>query len=284
MEPDAGNQIREKPRRPWIAAALTLLVPGLGQLYGGEPRRALVLYLGNASLFLALLVGGVFRTFAGLIVAILAFLLFLLWMIWDAVHVARGKKDYVIKPYNRWYLYLAIVLVSGLSWQHLRALSPVKTFWIPSASMEPALRIGDHLCADMTYYRSDKPSRGDLVVFTSSEDPASMRVTRVIGLEGEQVEIRDKVVYIDSQVLRDPWGHYRNPKDDHFDFQDPRLRLRDNFGPLKIPAGAAFILGDNRDNSYDSRFFGPIQLSSLRGRLLYVYWSGDRSRIGMPLR
>jgi signal peptidase I len=274
--------MKTNARRPWIAAVLTLLVPGLGQLYGGEPRRALVVYLGGISLVTALLATRVPRTFVGLIVFLLVVLLFLLWVIWDAVRIARRKTDYDLRPYNRWYFYAAVVGVVGLCTPKLLALSPIRAFQIPSGSMEPAVRVGDHLYADMTYYRSAKPSRGDLVVFTDSEDPARMKIGRAIGLEGERVEIRDKGISIEGRPLTDPWGHYS--QDDSLVSGNPQLRLRDNFGPLKIPAETVFLLGDNRDNSYDSRFFGPVPHSSLRGRLLYVYWSPDRSRIGTYLK
>lgn len=275
--------MKAKPRRPWIAAVLTWLVPGLGQLYGGEPRRALVIYLGGISLITVLLVSGTTRTFFGLILCVVAVLLFLLWVIWDAVRISQRKKEYELKPYNRWYLYVAVVVVAGLIPPRLLALSPVRALQIPFASMEPAVQLGDHIYADMTYYRSTKPARGDLIIFTVPDYPALVKIARIIGLAGEQIEIRDKMVYIAGQPLTDPWGHYRNPQVDSL-FGDPRLRLRDSFGPAKIPDGAVFVLGDNRDNSYDSRFFGSIPLSSLRGRPLYVYWARDRSRIGTYLR
>ncbi|HEX6899017.1 MAG TPA: signal peptidase I [Thermoanaerobaculia bacterium] len=286
MEPEnreTGSPRSEKPRRPWIAAALTLLVPGLGQLYGGELKRALAVYLGYYCLFIALLVSGLPRTFGGLIVLLLAALLLHVWMIWDAVRIARRNTAYVLKPYNRWYLYLVVMAVAFFLSPRVLALSPVRAFQIPSGNMEPAVRVGDHLYADMRYYRSAGPARGDLAVLASPENSALI-IMRVIGLEGERIEIRDKKVYIDSQPLADPWGRYQAPQNNTFAFEIPELQQRDNFGPLKIPMGSVFVMGDNRDNSYDSRFIGPVPISSLRGRLLYVYWSPDRSRIGTYLR
>ncbi|HEY0511737.1 MAG TPA: signal peptidase I [Thermoanaerobaculia bacterium] len=272
-----------KPRRPWIAALLTLLVPGLGQLYGGEPGRAIAVYLGYVVLLAGLLLIGLPKTFSGLIVFLLALLAYVLWVVWDAVRIARRKQDYVLKPCNRWYGYVAAVLVANLLiGPRLLALSPVKAFRIPSGSMEPAVRVGDHLYADMAGYRSARPSRGDLVIFVSP-DSSGQKLGRVIGLPGERIELRNKLVYVDGQRLGDPWGHARKDQP-ALVFSSPALRARDDLAPVAIPGDSVFILGDNRDNSYDSRFYGPVPVSSLQGRALYIYWSPDRSRIGMSLR
>lgn len=273
----------EKPRRPWVAVLLTLLVPGLGQLYAGEPKRAVMIYLGGNGLLIGLLLAGVPKTFPGFILFLLVLLAGFLWVIWDAARIASQKKVYVPELYNRWYVYFAITLAAGFASQYLLTLSPVRAFQIPSGSMEPALLIGDHLYADMTRYRSAMPARGDVIVFASPEDPARINIGRVIGLPGEEIDIRNKTVYIDGQRLADPWAHHQDLAINPSAYSQV-IALRDDFGPSKIPTDAVFVLGDNRDNSYDSRFYGPVPLSSLQGRLLYVYWAADRSRIGTSLK
>ncbi len=274
----------EKPRRPWIAALLTLLAPGLGQLYAGEARRAILIFLAGNALLLGLIFTGVPKTFPGLIVFVLVLLIGLLWVIWDAARIAGQKKAYVLAPYNRWYVYLAIILATGYASQQLLAFSPVRAFKIPSGSMEPALLVGDHLYADMTWYRSARPARGDLIVFAPPQDPARSNTGRVIGLPGEEIDIREKAVYIDGQRLEDPWAHHQDLVFRPSAYADHVIALRDDFGPSRVPTDAVFVLGDNRDNSYDSRFYGPVPLSSLQGRLLYVYWAVDKSRIGKALK
>lgn len=276
------SESQVKPRRAWLAALLSLLVTGLGQLYAGRPVRALTLYFASLALLVGFVMSGALRAFAGLIVFLLACLLFSAWVLWDAVHIARRSGDYSPKRFNRWYVYVAAWLVSGfLIAPRLLALSSVRTFWIPSASMEPTLLVGDHLVADLTHYRSARPSRGDLAILASPENPAIILVERVIGLEGEEIEIRKKSVLIDGRPLRDPWGRHT----DTSAYLPPSLMdRRDNFGPLKIPAGMVFVLGDNRDNSYDSRFYGPVPMTSFKGRALYIYWARDKSRIGRSLR
>lgn len=290
MEPDregpSGGELTDepeipmKPRKPWIAALLTLFLPGLGQLYGGEPRRAFAVCLGYFAALSVLLLLGWPKTFLGLILLILAALSYLLWALWDAVKIARGNQNYVLKPINRWYWYAAaLLLVDVLLAPWLLALSPVKAFRIPSGSMEPVVRVGDHLYADMTFYRSHRPARGDLVIFGPSKD-SGQKIGRIIGLPGERIEVRNKETHIDGRLWRDPWGHYRNEQPYPGSFSS----ARDGLAAVQIPGDRVFILGDNRDNSYDSRFYGPVPVSSLQGRVLYVYWSPDRSRIGMPLR
>jgi signal peptidase I len=152
----------------------------------------------------------------------------------------------------------------------------LRAFKASSGNMEPVILPGDHLFADMARYRFTRPARGDLVIFNSPEKTEALQMGRVIGLEGEDLEIRDKKVYVDSRPLSDPWGQHSDP----LFFE----RLRDQRDPEKIPAGTVFVLGDNRDASYDSRFVGPVPLSMIRGRPLYVYWAADKSRIGTPLR
>lgn len=297
MEPDrevlsvgerTDEQLPTKPRKPWIAVLLSVLASGLGHLYAGEPRRGLAVYVGGFIGAFGLYGIGVPKTFPGLLVFLLVVVSYFLWVLWDSARIARRNRDYVLKPFNRWYWYVAAFLVASfavrLAGPRLFALSTVRSFKIPSGSMEPAIRIGDHLIADMTAYRSAKPSRGDLAIFISPEDPNVRLTKRVIGLPGERIEIRHKVVYVNGQRLEDPWGHYSQDQPAFGDPLSSALRNRDDLAPVPIPEKAVFLIGDDRDNSYDSRFYGPVDLSLLQGRPLYVYWSPDRSRIGMSLR
>jgi signal peptidase I len=279
-------QIPTKPRKPWIAVLLSVLASGLGHLYAGEPWRGLAVYVGGFIGAFGLYGIGLPRTFPGLLVFLLMAVSYFFWMLWDSARTAHRNRDYVLKPFNRWYWYVAAFLVASfavrLAGPRLFALSRVKTFKIPSGSMEPAIRIGDHLMADMAAFRSTRPSRGDLAVFISPEDPNVQLIKRVIGLPGERIEIRHKAVYVNGQRLEDPWAHYR--QDQPASGAPSEMPNRDNLAPVTIPDDAFFLIGDDRDNSYDSRFYGPVRRSLLEGRPLYVYWAPDRSRIGMSLR
>lgn len=269
-----------KPRRPWIAALFSLLISGLGQLYDGRPRRALAVYAAPIVLVFILFLIGLHRTFPGLVILLTLVVLFRLWVVWDAAAIARRSPGYIPRWFNRWYVYLGIIilvfLLPGeeiLGWMPL----PVRSFKIPSVNMEPAVREGDRITAEMRYDRS-APRRGDLVIYVPP-DATDQRLCRVIGLPGEQIEIRNKVVYIDGKPLSDPWGEHQDPL-----VMPTTSHPRDNYPTVAIPEGSVFLLGDNRDYSYDSRFFGFVPLSNLKGSPLYVYWATDRSRIGTSLQ
>ena len=156
----------------------------------------------------------------------------------------------------------------------------VQAFRIPSGSMEPTLLVGDHLLVSRLSYEMKlpftdivlldlgKPKRGDVVVFRYPEDRSKDFIKRVIGVGGDTVQIRDKVVYVNGQRL----------KDSHASFQDKavipgNLSPRDNFGPVTVPRDSFFVMGDNRDRSYDSRFWGFVKKDDLIGRALVLYFS-----------
>jgi signal peptidase I len=168
----------------------------------------------------------------------------------------------------------------------------VQAFKIPTGSMETNLLIGDHLLVNKLVYApaaseleqailARKPiERGHVVVFKFPEEPARDFIKRVIGLPGETVEIRSKRVYIDGEPLDEPYVHFLDPpvSRDHPEYGLRGEARRDDFGPEKIPEAHLFVLGDNRDNSRDSRFWGLLPVDQVKGRALIVYWSYEASR------
>lgn len=156
--------------------------------------------------------------------------------------------------------------------------SVVEAFWVPSGSMLPTIQIGDHLFVNKLAYGLHLPlvdreltiwrplHRGDIVVFTSPIDHHTDLIKRVIAVAGDTVEIRDKHLYINGQEVPDPHAH----------FTDPHIRPgvpRDNFGPVKVPPGKFFVMGDNRDLSYDSRYWGFADVRDVKGQATFIYWS-----------
>jgi signal peptidase I len=160
----------------------------------------------------------------------------------------------------------------------------VQAYKIPSGSMEPTLLVGDHLLVnrlsyvvkipyfDNVIYTLGKPKRGDIIVFRYPENPKIDFIKRVIAVEGETIEIKDKVIYINGTRLSDPWGYYQNTPPIPAAFAP-----KDNFGPYKVPKDACFAMGDNRDNSQDSRFWGPVRKEHLVGKALILYFSWNSS-------
>ena len=144
----------------------------------------------------------------------------------------------------------------------------VQAFKIPSGSMIPTLLIGDHILVCKFYYKLFKPKRGDIIVFKYPQDTHKDFIKRVIGLPGEVIMIKNKKVYINGKPLDEPYVVYsKNPS-----FYLP---MRDNFGPVKIPKDSYFMMGDNRDKSLDSRFWGFLPKDLILGKALIIYWSWD---------
>lgn len=158
----------------------------------------------------------------------------------------------------------------------------VQAFKIPSGSMEPTLLIGDHLLVSKFVYgvrnpfsgevwvELGEPERYDVVVFKYPQNPSQDYIKRVIGLPGETVEIRDKKVYVDGRPIDDPRAVFRDDE-----ILPAGRQPRDNFGPEKVEPGELFVMGDNRDNSHDGRFWGMVDHTALRGRAFILYWSWD---------
>jgi signal peptidase I len=158
----------------------------------------------------------------------------------------------------------------------------VQAFKIPSGSMETTLLVGDYLLVNKFIYglripytnikvfQYKKPQRGDIVVFIYPKDPTKDFIKRVIGTEGEKVQIIDSKIYINSKQIRDPWGHFQISQ------QLGYFPMMENFGPVVVPHHALFVLGDNRDNSQDSRFWGYVDLNAVLGKALIIYFSWNR--------
>jgi signal peptidase I len=158
-----------------------------------------------------------------------------------------------------------------------------QTFYIPSGSMENTLLIGDHLFVNRFIYgpaatdleRKLLPlrtvHRGDIVVFRSPENPQLDLVKRCIGQPGDEIRVVDKALFLNGKAVND--ASYAIHTDTYPDDFDPHRQRRDNFGPYTVPPGHYFCMGDNRDNSNDSRFWGPLPAHMVKGRALFIYWS-----------
>jgi signal peptidase I len=169
-----------------------------------------------------------------------------------------------------------ILLVGGISVAvFYRHSLPWRAYKIPSSGMAPTLKPGDHIVVDQTYYRGHKLTRGDIIVFLYPKDETKTFVKRVIGLEGEKLEIKDRVVYVDGLPIDDPWGVHTEDR-----ILSGAVIPRDNYGPTIVPKGAAFVLGDNREHSLDGRFWGFLDVKKITGKVFFIYWSEDRERIG----
>jgi signal peptidase I len=169
----------------------------------------------------------------------------------------------------------------------------IQTFYIPSGSMEDTLLIGDHLFVNRFIYGPRAGAlgellpfrpvrRGDIVVFRSPENPDLDLVKRCMAVGGDTVRLVDQQLYINGQAVDDSSFALHKNVDEGFSYlANPQLRQRDNYGPYVVPPDHYFCLGDNRDNSYDSRFWGPVPARLVKGRALFIYWSyGGKTSTG----
>jgi len=162
-----------------------------------------------------------------------------------------------------------------------------QAFKIPTGSMEPNLLVGDHLIVNKMVFaptatgleRAILPHRdihrGDVIVFKFPKDPTRDFIKRVIGLPGDQLELKRKKLYINGQELSEPYVHFLAPLSPESDKRSDDLR--EEYGPVTVPASQYFMMGDNRDNSEDSRYWGFMPASYVKGQALFIYFSVGES-------
>ena len=177
--------------------------------------------------------------------------------------------------------YVESLLIAGFLALFVRSFV-VEAFTIPSGSMEPTLLVGDYLLVNRLSYvmkipftdtvllNTGAPKRGDTIVFRYPVDHSKDFVKRVIAKEGDTVEIRDKAVYVNGSRAEDGNARFADPNVIPGNFSE-----RDNFGPVTVPKDSYFAMGDNRDNSLDSRFWGFVKRDELVGRAVILYFSWD---------
>jgi len=169
----------------------------------------------------------------------------------------------------------------------------VQAFKIPTGSMENNLLIGDHLLVNKFVFAPtvapveeavlpiEPIRRGDIVVFKYPEEPERDFIKRVIGLPGETIELRNKTVYVDGRPLDEPYVQFLEPPAEvqPGDEDVTEFDVRKHYGPVTVPPEHYFVMGDNRDNSQDSRYWGFLPRTYIKGRALMIYWSYDAEHV-----
>jgi signal peptidase I len=180
--------------------------------------------------------------------------------------------------------YIEALVVAGLLTLFLRQFV-LQAFRIPSESMVPTLLVGDFLFVNKLEYGPKlpfthirlpglrAPKAGDVIVFDFPPDPSKQFIKRCIATGGQTVEVKHKAVYVDGVKRTEPFARHVSPTEDPEGYTP-----RDNFKPPTVPPGQLFMMGDNRDNSYDSRFWGAVPMDLVQGRAMFIYFStgGDR--------
>jgi signal peptidase I len=278
------------PREPWLAAVLSLFAPGLGHIYGGRLVPGLVLFLLSLLfvplVILAALLERSTAVLVGLIAAGLALLALYLYAAGSAYRLARRQRDFQPHEYNRPSLYALFALVGsayavGGAWYVPHVF---EAFYIPSTSMAPSFLDGDHILVNKLAYQHRLPHRGDVIVFRVPRRPGLTWIKRVVGLPGDTVEVHNNEVLVNGRKLerdRVPAGAIPAPLDGEvFEESNTGRRYRILIGKEKspdqartvVPEGTCYVLGDHRDQSNDSREFGPVPLADVLGGVPYIYY------------
>jgi signal peptidase I len=286
-----------KKRKSYIALLLSIVAPGLGHIYCGKPLKGFIL-LGFAYIYFPVVLlmemagekGPCY--FITLMAAILFASLVMIYAIGDAFFLSRRQKEN-INPgqFNQpWVSALIIVACLAATWLfpiNIRN-NHVQAFRIPASSMIPNLLIGDYLFVDKALYKKRSPRRGEIVVFIYPEDRQKYFIKRVIGLPGDRIEIRGPAVILNGVPLvlgPETQSEFKGNKgiingavasetvDDitYSILLAKSERSDQRLGPVTVPEGHCFVMGDNRFNSHDSRHFGPVPLEDVVGRADFIY-------------
>ncbi|GEM_PF-792643 len=266
---------------PWVAALLSLVVPGLGQLYLGRWVTALVLHLG----WLGIMAVWVFWAMGSFPATLATAGVAVAWLLVATVSAAALGRQRPMRPtypwLGRWPALLGLVLLAnGVTELTLLRLLPSRydLLTMSAASMVPTLLPGELFVGDMRAFHDHLPARRDLVLIGSPKDTQVIWILRCVGIPGDVVEVRDRQLLVNGE----PQVGAHLPRTPSVGRLDDPYHL-DRAGPVLLQEGQLFCLGDNWDNSLDSRYFGPMPVTALRGKPLYRLMPDQRSRLGQPL-
>ncbi len=324
---DQSPKARAKRRRKWLAALLSLLMPGLGQLYNGEGRRALRFFavvagveIGFLLLRLLKLQGTITFWFLAVVGAI-ALIVTIVSAV-AAFRRARRMPVTVLARYQRWWIYVSVfALLSLVAWGAEGSFGDVRcdttgecfngdlrmtvpsvipaNYNLRSSSMEPTMQPSDYVLADRRYFQAHEPQAGDLATFVLPSDRKVIYVKRIIGMPGDLVQLIDGELHVNGvPVERRQIENFVPPAGGIARLaqyvevlpngRSYRIIKRTDGGPLnntpayRVPPGHYFVLGDNRDNSLDSRMprVGFVPEENLLDRPYRVIWAKFWSRVG----
>ncbi len=245
------EELRKSSKDPWFAVFLSRIIPGIGHLYIKKIWQGILF-------FILFIISAIFP-----LVPII-FWAFIAYHAYVASPVRRERSKSFI-------LIISSLLVISSLWSVLQAFL-IRSFvaearYIPSGSMLPTLQINDRLIIDKWSYRSQPPQRGDIVLFSPTEELKQQNfkdafISRLIGIPGDKVEVKGGKVYVNNQPLEE------NYIEEAPDYQ---------FGPVTVPANSYFVLGDNRNNSYDSHYWGFVPRENIMGKATKRFWPPERS-------
>jgi signal peptidase I len=275
LDETGSGIVLAKKRRGWLAGVLTFLGLGLGHIYAGAPKKGIV--------FIAIFIGaifggglfGIYSTFYGLVIFAGCVIILLVSAIASAMRETLKNSEYTLKWYNRWYWYILYLVVVSILLNLLSSYRGMilgyETYRIPAESMAPTLQVGDFITVD-TRYKEVKV--GDVIVFKFPKKPEVSFVKRVAALGSDRIAISNGQVIVNGEI-----NEALKVKSD--------MRQREfsvSMPERVIPSEDIFVLGDWRDNSNDSRFWGAVPRENVVGKVTYIWFSRDFHRIGSIVR
>lgn len=255
-------------RKPWLAVFLSYLLPGIGQFYNKQTFKGIALLITTVALYIASTI------YYQLFILLIPLYFFALKDAFDSTEKINGSNQKFLKQENKLMkiFIIVMILLNLIPFNKIVKTYVIhsKAFKLPSGSMLPTLEIGDHILVDKSNKARDSIKSGDIVVFKYPEDETRTFMKRVIGIDGDLIEIKNKIVYRNSIPLIEPYAIHRDPE-----IKPKEMSPRDNFGPVQMPKDKIFVLGDNRDGSYDSRHLGYVPRENIEGKAFKIYWSWD---------
>lgn len=262
-----------KKRSKILSLLLSIVTPGLGHLYNGKfiwavAIPAILMIVSDILYYFSLL-----RSFKVLLFFILFAIYVYIFSIVHSIILAKRNSNYQLKGYNQIYIYLIWPImyfgIGGL----LPENNSIKPFDIPTKGMENTLKVNDMIIADMDYYKEGNVKRNDIVIFRDPESPNKLMVKRTIALEGEKISIVNGKIFINKKEYKEDNPQIIHERNSFVDIQE-----------TIIPENHIFVIGDNRPNSLDSRYFGSVPEENIKGKPLYIYFSDSFDRIGINLQ
>jgi signal peptidase I len=291
--PAAREQPRDEARlaaweKPIAVLLLSLFVAGLGQVVNRQPWKGLGFAVSAPLLSIFAAHVGAYRTFRGLIAAIVLVFALRAWICVDGFRVARRRRaSSPSQSYSLGVLGISGALVVGIAVlasmsYFVRESMNFRAFRTASDSFCPTLCRGERFVVDIDAYRASQPKRGDVIAFDFHGQHKPYFVKRIAGIEGDVVSERDGNVFVNGE-------HYAPNDATQKCGQAPAVAPSDrdepHFDDVTVPPGSFFVVGDNSTNSNDSRIegFGFVTPDQIAGKLMYIYWSPNRSRIGCKI-
>lgn len=291
-------------RNPIIAGILSILNLGLGQMYNGQPKKGIFFALSVIPIYFIIGYSGLLKSFYGLVICTFLVILYIIYVAKDAFNWAAKQNTYQLKPINSYKYYFGFiigynVLILTLP-PFVRNITGYEMYAIPTPSMEPSLMIGDKIAATRT--DPHEVEIGDIISFKLEDDQDY--ISRVIGLPGDKIEIVQDRVSINDQP--ENWEKLEVVTNEGFEYQKFKnvlpngkvieilkmvkyngVEISDfeysNLSEIVVPNRTVYVIGDNRNNSIDSRKYGAVAFENIDKKIHYIWWSKDKSRIGTNL-